>query len=69
MMNVFCDDARLFCNDLGEGGGRALAQALRLNITLTSLNICWNGMGEEVQSAPGQAWVDKGGSLCKPFLH
>jgi len=33
-------------NDLGEGGGRALAEALRLNTTLASLNLSYNRLGE-----------------------
>jgi hypothetical protein len=31
---------------LGEGGGRALAETLRLNTTLTSLDLYKNGLGE-----------------------
>ncbi len=31
---------------MGEGGGRTLAEALRLNTTLTSLNLSDNGLGE-----------------------
>jgi hypothetical protein len=51
-----------------EGGrwqrhGRALAEALRLNSTLTSLNCSDGSLGEEVQSALGQAWGDRGGSF------
>jgi hypothetical protein len=51
-------------NRLGEGGGRALAEALRLNTTVTSLDLGgnWN-MREEVESALGQAWGDREGSL------
>jgi Ran GTPase-activating protein (RanGAP) involved in mRNA processing and transport len=33
-------------NDLGEGGGRALAETLRLNSTLKSLNLGYNQLGE-----------------------
>jgi hypothetical protein len=33
-------------NDLGEGGGRALAEALRLNTTLRSPDLGWNDLGE-----------------------
>jgi len=33
-------------NGLGEGGGRALAETLRLNTTLTSLNLRGNGLRE-----------------------
>ena len=49
--------------DLGEGGGRALAETLRLNSTLTSLDLGDNGLGEEVQSALAQVLGDRGGSL------
>jgi len=33
-------------NDVREGGGRALAETLRLNTTPTSLNLWRNGLGE-----------------------
>jgi hypothetical protein len=33
-------------NGLGEGGGRALAETLRFNATLTSLKLSWNGLGD-----------------------
>jgi hypothetical protein len=33
-------------NDIGAGGGRALAEALRLNTTLTSFNLRENGLGK-----------------------
>ena len=33
-------------NVLGEGGGRALAETLRINTTLASLNFGWNRLGE-----------------------
>ena len=36
----------LYLNNLGEGGGRALAEALRLNSTLTSLDLGYNDLGE-----------------------
>ena len=49
-------------NDLGEGGGQALAEALRLNITVTSLNLGVNGLREEVRSALRQVRT-RGGSL------
>jgi Ran GTPase-activating protein (RanGAP) involved in mRNA processing and transport len=42
-------------NDLGEGGGRALAEALRLNSTLTSLNLGDNGLGEGAGRALAEA--------------
>ena len=51
-------DIRL--NDMGEGGGRALAETLRLNTRITSLNLWNNDLREEVQSALGQAWGDRG---------
>jgi len=47
-------------NALGEGGGRALAEALRFDTTVTSLHLSDNGMGEEVRSVLRQAWGDKG---------
>ena len=57
-------------NQLGEGGGRALAETLRLNTSLTSLKLMMisfifnnNDLREEVQSALAQAWGDRGGSL------
>jgi hypothetical protein len=31
---------------MGEGGGRALAETLRLNTTLMSLDLGWNDLGE-----------------------
>jgi hypothetical protein len=49
----------LAANDLGEGGGRALAEALRLNTTVTSLDLGYNGLGVEVRSALCQSWGDK----------
>ena len=33
-------------NDIGADGGRALAEALRLNTTLTSFNLRENGLGK-----------------------
>jgi hypothetical protein len=33
-------------NNLGEGGGRALAETLRLNTSLTLLNLYYNDLGE-----------------------
>jgi hypothetical protein len=41
-----CDYAGLECCDLGEGGGPALAEALRLNTTVTSLDLGFNRLGE-----------------------
>jgi hypothetical protein len=37
-------------NDLGEGGGRALAETLRLNTTLTSLDLGFNDLGVKQES-------------------
>ncbi len=37
---------KLYYNDLGVGGGRALAETPRLNSTLTSIDLGFNGMGE-----------------------
>jgi hypothetical protein len=39
-------------DNLGEGGGRALTEGLHVNITLTSLNLGGNGLGE----AEGRRW-------------
>ena len=36
----------LFRNCLGDGGGRALAESLSKNTTLTSLDLGGNGLGE-----------------------
>ena len=36
----------LYYNGLGEGGGRAIAETLRLNTTVTSLALYYNGLGE-----------------------
>jgi Ran GTPase-activating protein (RanGAP) involved in mRNA processing and transport len=33
-------------NALGEGGGQAIAAALRVNTTLTNLHFCYNSLGE-----------------------
>jgi hypothetical protein len=38
--------SNIFHHDLGEGRGRALAETLRLNTTLTSLELTENHMGE-----------------------
>ena len=64
-LNAWCKVTvlRLKNCGLGEGGGRALAETLRLNSTLTSLDLGDNGLGEEVQSALAQVLGDRGGSL------
>jgi hypothetical protein len=64
-LNAWCKVTvlRLLSCGLGEGGGRALAETLRLNSTLTSLDLGDNDLREEVQSALAQAWGDRGGSL------
>ena len=36
-------------NDLGDGGGRAVAGALETHSTLTSLNLQVNGVGGEIE--------------------
>ena len=50
-------------NDLEEGGGRALAEALRLNSTVTWLHLSTNDLGVEQESALLLSWGDRGGSL------
>ena len=56
-------------NDLGEGGGRALAEPLRrLNTTVTSLDLSDNGMGEEVRSVFGQSGEGRGGRRGSRFV-
>jgi len=47
-LNAWCKVTVLRLNScgLGEGGGRALAEALRLNTTVTSLNLGWNRLRE-----------------------
>ena len=64
-LNAWCKVTvlRLQSCGLGEGGGRALAEALRLNSTLTSLDLYNNDLREEIQSALAQSWGDRGGSL------
>ena len=53
-------------NDLGEGGGRALAEPLRrLNTTVTSLDLSDNGTGEEVRSVLRRAWGEGEGDGAK----
>jgi hypothetical protein len=37
----------LYCNGLGEGGERALAETLRLNATLASIDLCCEFVGCE----------------------
>ena len=50
-------------NDLGEGGGRALAETLRLNTTRTNFVFDKHDLGEEAQSALGQPLVgERGGN-------
>jgi hypothetical protein len=64
-LNAWCKVTVLRLNScgLGEGGGRALAEALRLNTTVTSFDLSDNGMREEVQFALGLAWGDRGGAF------
>ena len=47
-LNAWCKVTvlRLQSCGLGEGGGRALAETLRLNSTLKSLDLGYNGLGE-----------------------
>ena len=47
-LNAWCTVTvlRLLSCGLGEGGGRALAETLCLNSTLTSLDLGENGLGE-----------------------
>ena len=47
-LNAWCKVTvlRLQSCGLGEGGGRALAETLRRNSTLTSLDLVENGLGE-----------------------
>ena len=42
-------------NRMGEGGGRAIAEALRVNTTVTSLNLCGNDIGERGVQAIAEA--------------
>ena len=51
--------------DLGEGGGRALAETLRLNTTLTELFLSMNGLGVEQKSALRQAGATRGLCYCR----
>ena len=62
-LNTTVTSLNLGWNNLGEGEGRALSEALPLNTTVTSFDLSYNFVGEEVRSAPGQAWDDSGGSL------
>ena len=43
--------------------GKALAETLRLNTALTKLDLLYNCLGGEQESALRQAWGDRGGSL------
>ena len=47
-LNAWCKVTvlRLESCVLGQGGGRALAEALRLNTTVASLELGGNGLGE-----------------------
>jgi hypothetical protein len=47
-LNTWCKVTvlRLESCGLGEGGGRALAETLRLNATIMSLDLGWNRLGE-----------------------
>ena len=51
-------------NDLGEGGGWAMAEALRLNTTVTSLDLGCNDLGEGGgRSLAETLRLNRGGSL------
>jgi Ran GTPase-activating protein (RanGAP) involved in mRNA processing and transport len=45
-LNTTVNCVHLDYNGMGEGGGRALAETLRLNTTLASLDLSWNGLEE-----------------------
>ena len=62
-LNAWCRVTELRLNEcaLGEGGGQAIAAALRENHTLTELNL-WNN-GEGAESVVRQSWGNRGGTL------
>ena len=64
-LNAWCRVTELRLNEcaLGEGGGQAIAAALRENHTLTGLNLCHNGLGEGGKSVVRQSWGNRGGTL------
>jgi Ran GTPase-activating protein (RanGAP) involved in mRNA processing and transport len=64
-LNAWCRVTELRLNEckLGEGGAQAIAAALRVNHTLTNLNLDGNQVGEGVQSAVRQSWGNRGGTL------
>ena len=43
------------CNDIGKEGAKALAEALKVNTTLTSLNLDNNKIGKKERKALGAA--------------
>ena len=61
-MNTTLTALDLRHNDLGEGGGQAIAAALVVNNTLTNLNLN-DRLGEGVKSAVRQSWGNRGGTL------
>jgi Ran GTPase-activating protein (RanGAP) involved in mRNA processing and transport len=54
-LNTTLTELDLGYNDLGEGGGRALAETLRLNTALMELNLEDNGLGVKQESSLRQA--------------
>ena len=50
----------LWDNHLGEGGGKAIADALKVNTTLAKLDLLNNQLGEVAETAIRQSWGYRG---------
>ena len=64
-LNAWCKVTVLYLNDCGlqERGAQAIADVLRVNTTLTELDLRGISLGEGVKSAVRQSWGNRGGTL------
>ena len=62
-MNTTLTNLNLGYNQLQEGGAQAIADVLRVNTTLTELDLRGISLGEGVKSAVRQSWGNRGGTL------
>ena len=46
-------------NELGEDAGKAIADALSVNTTLTTLYLCENKLGKDAETVICQSWGNK----------